>query len=119
METIGLRLGENVVRIFFRRPSPSELIEALVKKMPRGDENEDAGRSLVVNLELGRACVTGVGEGDLAIGNEALVTEAERDGFREDWREVLTQRFPLLLIALGQYLTRLPEFLEEARLKKS
>ena len=64
---VDLKIGMQVVRVFYRRPSPAELIEALVKKMPRGDEDKDAERILLANLELGAACITGVGAGDLAV----------------------------------------------------
>jgi len=117
--TLQLKLGESVVRVHFRRPAPGEVIDALVKKMPRGDEAEDAGRILLANLDLGRACVTGIEEGDLLDHGAPLVTSADRAGYIARWREVLAERAPLLLIALGQYLSSAPAFLTEPALKKT
>ena len=116
---LRLRLGGDVVRVFYRRPAARELIETLTRKMPRGDEAKDAERILVANLDLGAACVTGIGEGDLEIDGAVLVTDEARAGYQSDWRQVVADRCPLVLIALGQYVSALPSFLEEAALKKT
>ncbi|HUT54618.1 MAG TPA: hypothetical protein VM658_14605 [bacterium] len=117
--TITLRVGDNAVRVEYRRPDPHELIETLVKKMPRGDEAEDAMRILHANLELGLACITGVGDGDLTIDGAPLVTMPESAGFHGDWKQAIADLCPLILIALGQYLSATPAFMEETALKKS
>lgn len=116
---ISLRIGEDKVRVMYRRPDPPELIETLVKKMPRGDEAADAQRILLANLELGLACVTGVGDGDLVIDNEPFATEPASEGYRSDWKQALADLNPLILIALGQYLSATPAFMEETALKKT
>lgn len=116
---LKLRLGEDIVRVFYRRPEPGETIEALVRKIPRGDEGEDALRILMANLELGKVCIIGIGEEDMAVNGTGLETRPEAPGYREDWKEVLAQRCPLILIALGQHLSTLPAFVTEAGLKKS
>jgi len=117
--SLRLRLGEADVSLHFRRPEPAELIEALARKMPRGDEAADASRALLANLELGRRAVEGVGEGEVTIGGAPLVTDPRAAGFREDWREALSASAPLLLIALGQFLSTPPAFLTEPALKKT
>jgi hypothetical protein len=115
---ITLRIGDDAVRVCYRRPDPPELIETLVKKMPRGDEAADAQRILLANLELGENCITGV-SGDLVLDNAPLVTTPESAGFRSDWKQALAELCPLILIALGQYLSATPAFMEEQALKKS
>jgi hypothetical protein len=116
---LRLRLGDADVGLRFRRPEPAELIEALARKMPRGDEAADASRALLANLELGRRCVEGVGPGELEIDGAALSTDPAAVDYREDWREVLAAVAPLLLIALGQFLSTPPAFLSEPALKKT
>jgi hypothetical protein len=117
--TLRLKVGESLVRLRHRRPTPAETIEALIQKIPRGDENQDAQRILMTNLDLGRACITGLGDGDLDLDGGPLNTSPDAEGYDQDWREQVAERFPLLLIALGQHLTRLPEYMEEPGLKKS
>ena len=115
---LRLKLGENLVRVLYRRPDPAELIETLVQKMPRGDEAEDALRILMANLELGRDCITGVGEGDLMIdGNPLGANSNGAEG--PDWKERIAEACPLVLIALGQHLSAVPAVMGETGLKKS
>jgi len=117
--TLRLRLGEADVSLHFRRPEPAELIETLARKMPRGEEAADASRALLANLELGRRCVEGVGEGELTVGGAPLATDPDAGEFHKDWREILAAAAPLLLIALGQFLSAPPAFLSEPALKKT
>ncbi len=117
--TLTLRIGESVVRVHYCRPAPGAVIDALVAKMPSGDEDVDAHNVLMANLELGRACVVGVGEDDLAVDDKPLSSDAQSPNYASDWREVVAQRAPLILIALGQYLSAAPAHMEERSLKKS
>ncbi len=112
-DTLKLKVDDRIVSVLYRRPEPSELINTLVQKMPRGNEDEDAGRTLMANLELGRACITGLADGELVLGS------ASQQESTDDWKEGLARVSPLLLIALGQYLSRIPEFMEGAASKKS
>ena len=116
---LRLRIGESEVRIYFRRPKPDELIETLVQKMPRGDEDHDARRVLMANLELGRRCITGVGDGDLIINNTPLTTDPDRPGYQGEWRDALAASCPLILVALGQQLSAVPAFVSGEALKKT
>ena len=113
-----VRLGESVVELRYRRPEPAELIAALARKMPRGEEAEDWERVMLANLELGRACVEGVGEG-FELEGGPLASEPGRPGYRADWRERLGAAAPLGLIALGQYLSAPPAFVAEPALNKT
>jgi len=117
--SIKLRLGDGEVTLFYRCPDPGEVIDAMVRKIPRGDGAKDGREVLMSNLDLGKACVTGIGEGGLAIDGRPLVSDPDRPGFRDDWREVLAEKAPLLLVALGQWLSAPPAFVEESSLKKS
>jgi len=116
---LKLRIGDETVRIFYRRPEPSEVIDTLIKKMSDVDEKRGAHKILLANLDLGRACITGIGEGDLAVGGSELVTCPDRPAYRSDWKEVLEDACPLLLITLGQHLSTIPAFIEESALKKT
>lgn len=117
-DLVKLKLGENLVKVLFCRPGPGEIIEALVKKMPMGDEAQDAQKILMANLELGRTCITGIGEGELVIDGQPLDTNQQSQGYRRDWKEIIQELCPLILIALGQYLSQVPSFIEESGLKK-
>jgi len=109
---IMLKAAGDTVTLYFRRPSPGELIEVLVKKMPRGDEDDDARRILSANLELGISCLTGVeGLAGLEGVSEEVISAGRLERLAED--------YPLLLIALGQHLSAVPSFMEETELKKS
>ena len=110
--TLPLRFGGSVVRLRYRRPAPAELITALARKAPTDDEEADAIRIITTNLELGAECIEGIDPGGLVIGGEDV---AEMD----DWRHVVRERAPLLLIALGQHLSAVPGFIEETESKKS
>ena len=116
---LKLRVGNETVRVYYRRPEPSEIIETLIKKMPDGDEIGDSQKILLTNLDLGRACINGIGEGDLAVGGNELVTCPDRPAYRNDWKKILEDACPLLLIALGQHLSAIPAFIEESALKKT
>ena len=116
---LKLRIGEAEVRVYFRRPGPEELIETLVQKMPRGDEDEDARRVLMANLHLGRECIIGIGDGDLVINDTPLVSDPDRPGHQSDWLEALAESCPLILVALGQHLSAVPAFVSGEALKKT
>ena len=97
--SLRLKLGENLLTVFYRRPEAGRLIETLVNKLPSGDERRDAERALLANLELGRECVTGI-----ELSGEAAVE---------------VEDYPLVLIALGQQLSQPPSFVEEGNQKKT
>lgn len=116
---IGLKIGSGLCRVKYRRPSAGELIATLVKKMPRGNEAEDAQRILLANLELGKASITGVGEHDFTLAGKPLDFSAKDAQNRPAWIELIVELFPLLLIALGQFLSAAPALFEELSPKKS
>ncbi|MFO8056102.1 MAG: hypothetical protein R6V10_02250 [bacterium] len=110
---LNLKVGDSIISVLYKNPEPGELINTLVQKMPRGDEDEDAGRTLLANLELGRSCITGIAGGGPEWG------KASEDESAGEWKERTCRESPLVLIALGQYLSRIPEFMEGDASKKS
>ncbi len=116
---LKIRLGNAVIRLFYKRPTPAEIIEALVKKMPRGKGDEDALGILNANLELGISCLVGIGNEDFELDGELINCDPDKINFREDWKEILAEVCPLLLIALGQFLSSAPSFIEGTKLKKA
>jgi len=116
---LRLKIAETVFTVRYRRPEPPELIEALVRKMPAGEEAELAQRILLANLELGRACLLGIGEGELRREGRSVSSSPAAPDYRPDWKDLIAELCPLLLIALGQYLSAAPAFMEEPGLKKS
>ena len=106
---LKLKVGESTaVRIFYRYPDLEEASACLAAQ-----EAGTAERTLLAYLELGRACVAGIGQGDLVVDGTVLDTDPNSRGYKEDWREILAEKFPLILIALGQYLLAVPAFVEE------
>jgi len=65
------------------------------------------------------SCITGIGEGDLGLEGAPLETRSDHPQYRQEWKDLLAERAPLLLVALGQYLSSAPAFLDETPLKKT
>jgi len=53
------------------------------------------------------------------VDGKQLSTDGASPDYQSDWHEILADRAPLILIALGQYLSAAPAFMEERSLKKS
>jgi hypothetical protein len=115
---LKIKLGDAVIRLKYKRPTPAEIIEALVKKMPRGKEDEDALNILSANLELGISCLSGIGDDDFELAGRLLNSNPLNENFRDNWKELLADACPLLLIALGQFLSSAPSFIDGKKLKK-
>ncbi len=119
--TLLIELGKDKVRLVFRHPTVDEMLAALATKYQSSEPHEQAENILRANLELGLACLEGIGTGDLAVdrgaGPETLSSEPGREGYTEDWKDTVRAFFPTLLVALGQYLSDFPTRMEELEKK--
>jgi len=119
--SVEFKVGESPVSLRYRRPTVEEMLTSLALKVPAPDSQNPSLDLLRGNLELGFACLLGVGSGDLVVdegqGPEALVSDPSSPDFREDWKDLVRQNFPVLLIALGQHLSALPVQSEERKKK--
>lgn len=119
--TLLVEFGGERVRLRFRRPTVDEMLAALALKYSTDEQDRRAENILRANLELGFACLEGVGSGDLAVdhgcGSELLCGEPGEEGFREDWKLEVREYFPALLVSLGQHLSDVPTRIEELEKK--
>jgi len=119
--SLELQVGDAGVVLRYRRPTVEEMLLTLAMKVPGPDSTNPALDLLRGNLELGFACLLGVGPGDLLVdegqGPGAIVSDPEAPEFRADWKEQVRQFFPALLIALGQHLSQLPAASQERKKK--
>src|SRR4030042_1285814 len=119
--TRELKVGESLVRLRHRRPTGEEMLATLAMKVPGPDSQNPAMDLLRGNLELGFACLAGIPSGELVVddghGPQPIGSDPGSPDFSEDWKELVRQCFPLLLIALGQHLSTLPALSEERKKK--
>lgn len=119
--TLELKVGESTVRLKYRRPTVEEMLATLAMKVPGPEAPNPALNLIRGNLELGYTCLVGIPSGELMVddghGPLPLCSEPDSPDFRPDWKEQVRRCFPLLLIALGQHLSSLPEFGEERKKK--
>ena len=121
---LELRVGEASVVLRYRRPTAEEMLQSLAMKVPGPDSKNPALDLLRGNLELGSACLLGVGPGDLMVDEggsadppRAIGSDPDSPEYRADWKEEVRQFFPTLLVALGQHLSQIPAASQERKKK--
>jgi hypothetical protein len=119
-ESCSLKIGRDQVLIHFRRPNARDMVSYLAKTIA-GKEPESVEKLLLAGIELAKACILGVKEGDVMVTDQGnripLVTDSSRPGFLSNWRELLEEKIPGLLLMLGNHLVRLMRSDLEAREK--
>jgi len=118
---LELLVGEASVVLRYRRPTAEEMLQSLAMKVPGPDSQNPALDLLRGNLELGNACLLGVGPGDLIVdegqGPRAIGSDPDSPEYRADWKEEVRRFFPTLLVALGQHLSQIPAASQERKKK--
>lgn len=116
---IGVRMGDQDIHLEYRQPTVEETLHALALKYESSDPKKQTENILLANLELGFACIEGVGEGELIIdegaGPEALSGATAHQGSTKEFKDALRKYFPALLVALGQHLSDVPTRIEELK----
>jgi len=109
-ESCSFKIGPDQVLVYFRRPNAREMVIYLAKTIS-SKEPESTSKMLEAGIELARACILGVKEGDVMLidngGRIPLVTDPSRPGFVADWKSVVEEKIPGLLLILGNHLARL------------
>jgi hypothetical protein len=116
-----VKVGEAEITLRYRRPTVEEMLAALALKIPGPESQSPALDLLRGNLELGSVCLLGVGQGELLVdqgtGPEPISSDPASPDFREDWKELVRECFPTLLIALGQHLSTIPSLAADQKKK--
>jgi len=100
--------GEDV-EVYFRKPNASEMVKYLSSTLS-GKGAEGMSQMLSAGIELALCCILGVREGDIVLrqgeDSRVLITDPERSGFDENWKALLKEKLPGLLLMLGNHLVR-------------
>ena len=81
------------------------LASTLSGKGPEAMEN-----MLSSGIELATSCILGLREGDLVLIEENhsrnLITDPSKPGYEQNWKEILKEKIPGLLLMLGNHLVK-------------
>jgi hypothetical protein len=119
-ESFQCRFGPDKVEVYFRRPTAKEMVRYLAKSLAsQGKENLES--VLEAGMELAGACILGVRDGDITLlengARVPLVTDPGRPGYLADWKELLKQKLPGLMLMLGNHLVKMTSSELEVREK--
>jgi len=100
--------GEEM-EVYFRRPNAAEMVRYLASTLS-GKGPEAMQQMLSAGIDLALSCLLGVGEGDLVIIEQNqrrnLITDPARPGYDQNWKELLKEKLPGLLLMLGNHLVK-------------
>lgn len=109
-ESCSFKIGSEQVLVYFRRPNAREMVSYLAKTIS-SKEPEATAKMLEAGIELAGACILGVKEGDLMLADNEnrvpLITDPSRSGYFSEWKKLLEEKIPGLLLMLGNHLARL------------
>jgi hypothetical protein len=109
-ESCSFKVGPDQVLVYFRRPNAREMVSYLAKTIS-SKEPESMAKMLEAGIELARDCILGIKEGDVMLIENGdrlpLVTDPARPGYVADWKAVIEEKIPGLLLVLGNHLARL------------
>jgi len=119
-ESIQFKLESERVEAYFRRPSAKEMVKYLARSLS-GRSDEGLESMLEAGIDLACSCILGVREGDVVLvdgaSRQPLITDPGRPGYAGNWKEILKQKLPGLLLMLGNHLVKLTRSELEAREK--
>lgn len=108
-ESLELKIGEEKVEVYFCLPGAKEFVRYLVLSLAQSGK-EGMERMLEAGMELAEACLLGIREGDIILQEgeekEPLITDPKKQGYKDSWKEIIKERMPVLLLALGNYLVK-------------
>jgi hypothetical protein len=109
-ESCSFKIGPDQVLVYFRRPNAREMVSYLAKTIS-SKEPESMAKMLEAGIELARDCILGIKEGDVMLIENGdrypLATDPARPGYVADWKAVIEEKIPGLLLVLGNHLARL------------
>lgn len=113
--------GERIV-VYFQRPKASDLVKYLATTLSAQRDDESNENLFKAELELGKSCISGVRSGDIFIERNGerteLVTEPDRPGYVENWKEIIYENCPIILLKLANHLIGLSKSEQENLEKK-
>ncbi len=119
-QSLVLKLEGEEIEVYFRRPNAPEMVRYLAASLS-GQGPQSMAQMLEAGLELGVSCILGVREGDIVLaegdGLRALVTDPAQPGFEKNWKELLKDKLPGLLLMLGNHLVKMTRSELEVREK--
>ena len=108
-ESLELKIGEDKVEVYFCLPRAKEFVRYLALSLAQSGK-EGMERMLEAGMELAEACLLGIREGDIILqdgeGKKPLITEPSKSGYKDNWKEIIKERMPVLLLVLGNYLVK-------------
>ena len=108
-KSLELKIGKEQIVVYFRFPRTREFVRYLAMNLA-SSEKEGLERMIEAGIELGQACILGIREGDIILGEgtrrEVLITDPVKPGYKENWKEIIKERMPVLLLMLGNYLAK-------------
>jgi hypothetical protein len=126
-ESLRFKHGSDEVELYFHRPGAKEMVKYLAQSLSgKSSASSEAGGEglesmLEAGIDLACSCIIGVREGDVVLvdgaSRQVLVTDPDRPGYAADWKEILKQKIPGLLLMLGNHLVKLTRSELEAREK--
>jgi len=119
-EILNLKMGSERIGVRFRRPNAKEMIRYLCQSLS-GQGQESVGKMLEAGIELASTCILGVNEGDIILiekgARNPLVSDPGKTGYLPNWKELLHDKFPSLLLTLGNHIVKLARLELEVREK--
>lgn len=100
--------GEEI-EVYFRKPNASEMVRYLASTLS-GKGNEGMAQMLSAGIELALSCLLGIRQGDVVLREgdktRVLVTDPDQPGFDQNWKAILKEKLPSLLLMLGNHLVK-------------
>jgi len=119
-ESLKLRIGEEEIEIYFRRPRAKEMVKYLAQTLEYGEE-KNWEKIFSASMELASSCLVGIKKGDIVLEEKGekkpLITDPNEPGYLHDWKEVLSERIPELFLSLADYLLKITRSELEVREK--
>jgi len=119
-ESVQFKIGQDQVEVYYRKPDSQEMIKYLARSLS-ARSGESLEYLLEAGLELAGDCILGIREGDVVLvddcGRRVLVTDPAKTGFVQNWKGLLKQKLPGLMLMLGNHLVQFTRLDAEAREK--
>jgi hypothetical protein len=104
IESANLKIENETVEVFFRRPNAEEMV-AYLAGILSGDNPENLESLLKSGIRLARSCILGVRKGDIILEDgEPLVTDEKDEKIFPGWKALLEEKLPGLMLMLANHL---------------
>ncbi len=108
-ESLALNLEGQEIEVYFRSPNAPEMVRYLASTLS-GSGPEAMEQMLSAGISLAQSCLLGIKEGDIVIVDQGrargLVTDPARPGYDHNWKQLLKEKIPGLLLMLANRLVK-------------